>query len=114
MPFQRGVVALPRLRDHAWRALASPSPARMLAVPDLPAVPEAGYPGFDAMAWLGMLAPVPMPPANRARVHCDVVAALAKPEIRRRLGELGVALAGSTPDEFRVLIEREIPPWRAC
>lgn len=109
MSFQSGVVALPRLRDNAWRALAVSSPARMLAAPDLPTVAELGFPGFDAVAWLGVLAPASMPAANLARVHRDVVAALAEPEIRTRLGELGVELVGSTPEEFRALIEREIP-----
>jgi tripartite-type tricarboxylate transporter receptor subunit TctC len=109
MSFQSGVVALPRLRDNAWRALAVSSPARMQAAPELPTVAELGYPGFDAVAWLGMLAPASMPPAQIAQVNRTVVATLAEPEIRARLMELGVELAGSSPDEFRAMIEREIP-----
>lgn len=73
MTFQSGVVALPRPRDNAWRAIAVSSPNRMQAVPNFPTIAELGYPGFDAVAWLGV----------------DIV--------------------GSTPDEFRALIEREIP-----
>jgi len=61
------------------------------------------------VAWLGVLAPASMPAANVARVNRDVVAALAEPEMRARLVDLGVELVGSTPDEFRALIEREIP-----
>jgi tripartite-type tricarboxylate transporter receptor subunit TctC len=109
MSFQSGVVALPRLRDNAWRAIAVSAPARMAALPDVPTVAELGYPGFDAVAWLGVLAPVAMPAAHVARVNRDVVAALGEAEMRARLGELGVDIVGSTPDEFRALIEREIP-----
>jgi tripartite-type tricarboxylate transporter receptor subunit TctC len=109
MSFQSGVVALPRLRDNAWRALAVSSPARMQAAPELPTVAELGYPGFDAVAWLGVLAPTAMPAAQIAQVNHAVVAALAEPEIRARLAELGVELVGSSPEEFRALIEREIP-----
>ncbi|WPB84331.1 Bug family tripartite tricarboxylate transporter substrate binding protein [Sediminicoccus rosea] len=109
MSFQSGVVALPRVRDNAWRALAVSSPARMQVAPELPTVAELGYPGFDAVAWLGMLAPASMPPAQIAQVHRAVVAALAEPEVRARLQELGVELAGSSPEEFRAMIEREIP-----
>lgn len=109
MSFQSGVVALPRLRDNAWRALAVSAPQRMAAAPNVPTVAEQGYPGFDAVAWLGVLAPASMPAANVARVHRDVVAALAEPEIRARLTDLGVDIVGSTPDEFRALIAREIP-----
>lgn len=109
MSFQSGVVALPRLRDNAWRALAVSAPQRMAALPHVPTVAEQGYPGFDAVAWLGILAPASMPAAHVARVHRDVIAALAEPEIRARLTDLGVDIVGSTPDEFRALIEREIP-----
>lgn len=109
MSFQSGVVALPRLRDNAWRALAVSSPARMQAAPELPTVAELGYPGFDAVAWLGVLAPAAMPAAQIAQVNRAVVAALAEPDIRARLAELGVELVGSSPEEFRALIEREIP-----
>lgn len=109
MSFQSGVVALPRLRDNAWRALAVSSPQRMQAAQDLPTVAELGFPGFDAVAWLGMLAPASMPAAQVAQVNRTVVAALAEPEIRARLAELGVELVGSTPDEFRAMIDREIP-----
>lgn len=109
MSFQSGVVALPRLRDNAWRAIVVSSPARMQSAPDLPTVAELGFPGFDATAWLGMLAPASMPAANIARVNRDVLAAIAEPDIRARLTELGVELAGGTPEEFRALIEREIP-----
>lgn len=109
MSFQSGVVALPRLRDNAWRALAVSSPARMQSAPELPTVAELGFPGFDAVAWLGMLAPASMPAANIARVNRDVLAALADPTIRTRLAELGVELDGGTPEAFRALIEREIP-----
>ena len=109
MSFQSGVVALPRLRDNAWRAIAVSSPTRMQSAPELPTVAELGFPGFDATAWLGMLAPASMPAANIARVNRDVLAALADPEIRTRLTDLGVELAGGTPEEFRALIEREIP-----
>lgn len=55
-----------------------------------------------------MLAPASMPAANIARVNRDVLAALADPEIRTRLTDLGVELAGGTPEEFRALIECEI------
>ncbi len=109
MSFQSGVVALPRLRDNAWRALAVSSPARMQAAPELPTVAELGYPGFDAVAWLGVLAPAAMPAAQIAQVNRAVVAALAEPEIRARLAELGVELVGGSPEEFRAMIEREIP-----
>ena len=107
--FNSGVVALPRLADGSWRALAVSSPARMLAAPNLPTVAELGYPGFDATAWLGLFAPAAMPPANIAIIHRAAVAALAEADVRARLETLGVEIVGSSPAELRALIEREIP-----
>ena len=104
-----GVVALPRLRENAWRAIGVSSPARMQAAPDLPTVAEPGFPGFKVVAWPGVVAPASMPAANVARVNRDVVAALAEPEMRTRLTGLDVELVRSTPEKFRVLIKRKIP-----
>ena len=113
MSFQSGVVALPRLRDNAWRAIAVSSPTRMQSAPKRPTVAELGFPGFDATAKLGMLAPASMPAANIARVNRDVLAALADPEIRTRLTDLGVELAGGTAEEFRASSNAKSRAWPA-
>lgn len=109
MSFNSGVVALPRVRDGSWRALGVSSPERIEVAPEIPAVAEQGLPGFDAQAWLGIMAPASLPPAVVAQVHRDVTAALREPEVAARLRDLGVVLVGSTPEEFAALIAREIP-----
>lgn len=113
MSFQSGVVALPRVRDNAWRALAVSSAARMTAVPDMPTVAELGLPGFDAAAWLAIFAPARTPAPVVAQIHRDVIAAMAVPELRARMAELGIEYVGSTPDELRDLVTREIPRMAA-
>jgi len=109
MSFNSVVVTLPRIRDGAWRALAVSSATRSPAAPEIPTVAEQGFEGFNAVAWLALLAPASMPAANIARVHRDAIAALADPELRARLADLGIETVGSTPAEFRALMEREIP-----
>ncbi len=110
MSFQGGVVALPRLRDGAWRALAVSSPRRMAALPDVPTVAEAaGLPGFDSQAWLSVIAPGGTPAPLVARIQRDVAAAMAEPELRARMAELGIEPMASTPEEFAAHIAREIP-----
>lgn len=113
MSFQSGVVALPRVRDNAWRALAVSSAARMSAVPEMPTVGELGLPGFDAAAWLAIFAPARTPAPVIAQIHRDVVAAMAVPELRARMADLGIEHVGSTPDELRDLVTREIPRMAA-
>jgi len=109
MCFNSVVVTLPRIRDGAWRALAVSSATRSPAAPEIPTVAEQGFEGFNAVAWLALLAPVSMPAAKVARVHRDAIAALADPELRARLADLGIETVGSTLAEFRALMEREIP-----
>lgn len=113
MSFQSGVVALPRVRENAWRALAVSSAARMSAVPDMPTVGELGLPGFDAAAWLAIFAPARTPAPIIAQIQRDVVAAMAVPELRARMMELGIEHVGSTPEELRDLVMREIPRMAA-
>jgi tripartite-type tricarboxylate transporter receptor subunit TctC len=107
--FNSGVVSLPRVRDGAWRGLAVSSPTRMAAAPDIPTVAEQGFAGFDATAWLGLLAPAATPAAVITRVQRDVAAAMGDADIRARLAELGAEPIVSGPEEFRSLIAREIP-----
>ena len=110
MSFQSGVVALPRLRDGTWRALAVSSAGRMSAVPDLPTVAEAAnLPGFEAQAWLAIFAPAGTPAPVVAQINRDVIAAMAVPEVRGRMADLGIEYAGSTPEELGALVRREIP-----
>lgn len=113
MGFQSGVVALPRVRENAWRALAVSSASRMAAVPDLPTVAELGLAGFDAAAWLAIFAPAGTPAPIVAQLNRDIVAALAEPEVRARMQELGIEHVGSTADELRDLVTREIPRMAA-
>jgi tripartite-type tricarboxylate transporter receptor subunit TctC len=107
--FASVVTALPRMRDGSLRGLAVSGPARSPAAPDIPTVAEQGFPGFDARAWLGMLAPAGTPAPVIARIHRDVSAAMGEADVRARLADLGVDLEVSDPEAFRDLIQREIP-----
>lgn len=113
MGFQSGVVALPRVRDNTWRALAVSSAARMSVMPDLPTVGELGLAGFDAAAWLAIFAPAGTPAPVVAQIQRDVVAAMAEPDLRGRMQDLGIEHVGSTSDELRDLVTREIPRMAA-
>ena len=61
--------------------------------------------------WYGVLAPWRAPAETRAALHRAAAGALARPEVRARMLELGVDPAGGTPDEFAELIRRETARW---
>jgi tripartite-type tricarboxylate transporter receptor subunit TctC len=81
-------------------------------MPWLPTV-AATLPGFDATTWHGLVAPAGTPPEVIETLHRATVEALKDPRTQKRLDDLGVEVAGDTPEEFAVYIKREIPKWAA-
>lgn len=109
LAFVPALTAGPMVREGQLRALGISSPGRLSTFPDLASLAEQGYPGFDASAWFGLLAPAGTPAPVIARVREDVRAALAEPAMRSRLDGLGAIPVGNTPEEFTALIAAEIP-----
>jgi len=93
------------------RALAVTGAQRSPAVPEVPTIAESGFPGFEATAWYGVLATARTPKTIVNRLHDEIVRALALPEVRERLNNVGFELVGSTPDEFAAFIKSEITKW---
>jgi len=81
---------------------------RVPTLPQVPTVAEAGYPGFEAAAWFGLLAPARTPPSVIARLHRGLMDAMQAPEVSGRLEDLALVPVGSTPAEFAAFIPREI------
>jgi tripartite-type tricarboxylate transporter receptor subunit TctC len=113
MSFANIANALPLVREGKLRVFAVSSRRRSAAAPDIPTMAESGYPGFDAVPWFGLLAPVGTPPAVIDKVHRETVRVLALPEVRRSLDLLGLDLIGNSPTEFANVIKAEIPQWAA-
>src|SRR5581483_8529701 len=80
-------VSLPLVRDGKLRLLAVASPARLPALPNVPAIAER-LPGFEAVAWYGIVAPPRTPKEVVARINADVNEALRQPEMRDHLKKL--------------------------
>ena len=93
------------------RALAVTGAQRSPAVPDVPTIAESGFPGFEATAWYGVLAAARTPKTIVNRLHDEIVRALALPDVKERLNNVGFELVGSTPDEFAAFIKSEIAKW---
>jgi tripartite-type tricarboxylate transporter receptor subunit TctC len=102
---------LPHLKSGALRALAVTSARRFAGLPDVPTVAEAGLPGFDVSAWNGMAVPAGTPRRVIDRLNKEVNAALAIPEVKMRLQELGIEARPGTPEGLRDLLAAEIAKW---
>ena len=103
--------ALPLVRAGQLRGLAVTSAKRFPAAPDLPTVAEAALPGFDVTAWYALYAPSQTPAEIVRKLHADVVAVLAEPEIREKIELLGVTVIGSTPEELARHLKAETELW---
>jgi len=103
--------ALPLAREGKVRALAVTSLKRSPAAPELPTMEEAGFPGFNAQAWFGLMAPAGTPAPVIARLHRETAEALSDASMRKILGELGMVPVGNSPDEFAAVVKSEIPYW---
>ena len=100
---------LPLAREGKLRALAVTSLQRSSAAPELPTMHEFGFPGFDATAWLGLMAPAGTPPAIQDKLHRQTVKALAAADLRAKFDAMGMVAIGGSPAEFAAVIDAEIP-----
>jgi tripartite-type tricarboxylate transporter receptor subunit TctC len=102
---------LPTIRDGKLRGLAVTSLKRSANIPGLPTISESGFPGFEAISWFAILAPVGTPAAIVGKVHQDALKVLAQPDIQARLSQLGVETAGNSPAELAATIKSDIEKW---
>ena len=105
------VSALPHIRQARLRALGVTSLKRAAALPDLPAISEAGLRGYDVSVWMGIVAPAGTPPAIIAQLNRQIAALLQSPDIRERLAVQGLEAASNSPAEFRSYIASEVRKW---
>ena len=107
-------IALPHVKAGRLRALAVTSRARSPEMPDVPTVAEVGgasMAGYDAVIWLGLLAPTGTPPEIVQRLNRELAKILADPEAQKAIRATGVETAPSTPEEFAAQLKAESEKW---
>lgn len=111
MSFGGPPALLPHVKSGKLHALAITTLKRSAAFPDLPTVVEAGYPGFQAVAWMGMIAPAGLDPKIVNALNKQIRAALQAREVQDSLSRLGFELEASTPAAFAAFIKSEHAFW---
>ena len=101
----------PLLKTGKIKLLAVSNAKRSVALPDLPTVAEAGFPGFDATTWNGFLAPANTPAEVVQRLNKAIGQILAMPEVHQRLLVAGAETAGGSSEQFAQLLKRETAAW---
>jgi tripartite-type tricarboxylate transporter receptor subunit TctC len=99
--------SMPHIKSGKLRALAVTSPARLAQLPDVPTMIELGYAGFDLQGWFAVFGPAQMPASLVARIHSDIAAVLAQPELQEQLAAQGIDTQSSTPAELDARVRRD-------
>lgn len=100
------------IRADKLRAIGISTKRRSPVLPDAVPVAEQGFPDFDVKAWFGLAAPKGTPPEVVAALNRQISAALARPETREKLANIGLDVAEPmTPAQARDFVRREIDQW---
>ena len=110
--FTGAPAVLGQIKTGQLRALAVSSPTRLDALPEVPTVAEAGYKGFEADQWYGVVAPAATPPDIVRKLNAQINLALASAELKTRLNSEGAIATPTTPEAFGQHIVREIARWK--
>ena len=101
----------PHAQAGRVRALGISGSQRSSTYPDIPTIAESGVPGFEVVAWGGLIGPANIPKELVTRLNTEIRTALANPTIKERFRVLGAETEPSTPEEFRELSRRETEKW---
>ena len=109
--FAPAQTVMPQVQAGRLKALAGTSAKRAATLPDLPTAAESGLPGYEAIGWFGLLAPVATPNAVVAKLSVDANAVLREPEVRQKMLLLGAEPSGDTPEQFAAFIKTDMAKW---
>jgi tripartite-type tricarboxylate transporter receptor subunit TctC len=113
VPF--GCQAIPPVTPHfkagRLRALAMTSAQRVAALPEVPTMAEAGFPGHEADTMTGMLLPAGTPRALVMRWYQETARVMALPDVKERIAELGYHVVLNPPEQFAAQIREEVARW---
>lgn len=110
--FDQVTAALPLVKSGRLKLLAVTTGKRIALVPELPTMIESGVPGFEMSSWQAVYAPRGTPRPIVQRLNAEIVKALKQPDVQAKLsGQLAMEIVGSTPEELRDHMAREIPRW---
>ncbi|WP_186332421.1 tripartite tricarboxylate transporter substrate binding protein [Bordetella genomosp. 13] len=110
--FAASATAMPQVKGGRVLALGVTSAKRVPALPDVPSIAEAGFPGYDVTLWYGLVGPKGMPAPLVQRINSEVNKLLATPEAAEKMEIDGAYTAGGTSEAFGATIGKEVAMWR--
>src|SRR5450631_2658131 len=93
------------------RALATTGKVRSSVLPNVPTMAEAGVPGYEAVIWLGVMAPKGTPPEIVRRLNAEITAIVGRPDVRDEWSRQGAVAMKMNPEEFGRYIVDDVAKW---
>jgi tripartite-type tricarboxylate transporter receptor subunit TctC len=112
MTFGDAASASKQAQAGAVKALAVSAAQRSPLLPDVPTADQAGVPGYEAVAWHGVLAPRGTPAGIIQTLNRAIVEALSAKDLQARLREDGIDVVGSAPEAFKTFLNGDIDKWQ--
>jgi tripartite-type tricarboxylate transporter receptor subunit TctC len=103
--------AIGQIRGGKLRALAVTGAKRSAELPEVPAIAESGYKGFEVTTWYGLLLPAGTPESVVKLLNGEVNQVLRQPDVRSRLAAEGGDVLGGTPGEFAAVLQADLARW---
>jgi tripartite-type tricarboxylate transporter receptor subunit TctC len=111
MMFDAITTMAPQVRAGKLKALGTSGKVRSTVLPEVPTVSEAGVPGYDAVIWLGIMAPAGTPRPVIERLNAEITRAANAPETKEGWAKQGAVAMSMTPDEFGRFMREDIEKW---
>jgi Uncharacterized protein conserved in bacteria len=105
------LLSLPQIEAGVLRAIANGSLSRDAQLPNLPTVAEQGFPGFEAIQWIGLLTTAGTAQDVIDRINAALNRALRDPDLVAKFAQQGLSPAGGTPTEFQRTIATDLKNW---
>jgi tripartite-type tricarboxylate transporter receptor subunit TctC len=102
---------LPHVKTGKMRVIAVASPERNPSYPDVPTIAESGFPGFAAVSWNGLGAPVKTPQDIMDKLHAAALKAINEPAIKEKMLAQGFVTGGMKPGEMQKFVGDEMDKW---
>jgi len=104
-------IVIPHVKSGRLKALAVTTAQRSPHMPDVPTIAEAGVPGYEALVWVGLLAPAGTPREIVTKLNSEIGKLLRAPDVQQLLASSGVDPTPTTPEEFGVYLKSEYDKW---
>jgi tripartite-type tricarboxylate transporter receptor subunit TctC len=104
-------IVIPHMKSGRLMALAVTTARRSSHLPDVPTIAEAGVPGYEAIVWVGLLAPAQTPREIVVKLNAEIAKVLRAPDVKELLASSGVDPAPTSPEEFGTYLKGEFDKW---